>query len=241
MDDAKNTALGPRRVQGSAGASVLRELVDGVLALGDSLSEQIKRLRRVIAATTPDTAGDIEASRTAERDINAADNAMRSRCVRYLVMYTPSATDFRLAISIIEMVPDLERIGDEISNAIEEAAKMHERGVESSQVPADLWAMVSGIERQLTNCIVAWRDRDMRLAAEVYKADKEIDRLFEAMLIPVSQGLRAEGSTTDNGNFSMFRIARCFERVGDHIKNVLEHLVWEVKGKDIRHGDVDVW
>jgi phosphate transport system protein len=91
----------------------LRQLTDQVLAMGDATRTMIhgavEALRNVDSAA---------AQAVVERDheVDALDTGIDEQCVDLIARRQPMGSDLRYLIAVIEMVTDLERIGDEAKN-----------------------------------------------------------------------------------------------------------------------------
>jgi phosphate transport system protein len=48
-----------------------------------------------------------------------------------------------------------------------------------------------------------------------------------------------EDSRTISRSIDLLFIAKALERIGDHSKNMSEHVVYMVKGRDVRHQDIE--
>jgi phosphate transport system protein len=73
-------------------------------------------------------------------------------------------------------------------------------------------------------------------AAEVVKADIEVDDEFKAILRQLITFMMEDPRTISRSIEILF-IAKAIERIGDHSKNMSEHVVYMVKGRDVRHQD----
>ena len=78
----------------------------------------------------------------------------------------------------------------------------------------------------------------MALAARVIREDAAIDSEFRAMLRELVTYMM-EDPRTISTVIDIIWIAKAIERIGDHSKNISEYVIYIVKGKDVRHVDMD--
>jgi phosphate transport system protein len=76
------------------------------------------------------------------------------------------------------------------------------------------------------------------LAARVIREDAAIDSEFRAMLRELVTYMM-EDPRTISTVIDIIWIAKAIERIGDHSKNISEYVIYIVKGKDVRHVDMD--
>jgi phosphate transport system protein len=86
----------------------------------------------------------------------------------------------------------------------------------------------------LENSINALSRLDVEHAVEVVRNDQELDLEFQASLRRL-----VTFPMEDVRNFShitnIVLVIKALERIDDHAKNIAEHVVFLVRGKDVRH------
>jgi phosphate transport system protein len=75
---------------------------------------------------------------------------------------------------------------------------------------------------------------DAELAEKVIRSDQAVDVEFKSIVRQLITHMM-EDPRTITTSLDIIWIARAVERIGDHAKNVAEHVVFIVEGKDIRH------
>ena len=70
------------------------------------------------------------------------------------------------------------------------------------------------------------------------RSDEEIDREYEN-LVRLLVLKMMEDPRVIKDSLSISWSARALERIGDHCQNINEYLIYLVKGKDIRHIEID--
>jgi len=88
-------------------------------------------------------------------------------------------------------------------------------------------ALVEGSLRALTKL-------DLSDALAVTRRDEELDGSFRAGLRRLATFIMEDSRTVGNVIDSTF-VLKSLERIGDHATNIAEHVIYLVRGKDVRH------
>jgi len=165
-----------------------------------------------------------------DNDIDAAYHKLEDDCMRLLALQQPMARDLRLIISILKMGIDLERMGDlalEIGVITKTTAN-----VPPIKPLVDIPRM-SGITRKmLVNTMNAFKNKDAELAVEITGKDDEIDNLFDQIRRELISYMIVDPKTITGAQHLTF-VARYLERIGDHITNLCESVVFMVTGERV--------
>ena len=201
-----------------------------VLAMGGLVEQQLEMA--IGALISGDAAA---ASRVAEREreVNQMEIAIDGECQRVLATRTPAAVDLRLIIASIKAITDLERIGDE-SRKISSIA-MRLAGVER---PADRYREVKHlgllVQQIVHDSLDAFARLDASAVSDIVGRDRVIDHEYESIQRQ-NITFMMEDPRTIRRALDVMWVVRALERVGDHAKNICEHVAYIVHGKDVRH------
>ncbi len=172
-----------------------------------------------------------------DHEINAMEIAIDEQCAEIIARRQPAASDLRLLITIIKVITDLERIGDE-------AEKVGRYAVEMAETPTygDLHNSLRHLGEHVKTMLSATLDALARLdvvqAMQVVKNDQIVDDEFDSITRQLyTRMLEDPRNIKDCLNVTW--CARSLERVGDHCKNICEYVIYLVKGKDVRHTNLD--
>jgi phosphate transport system protein len=137
-------------------------------------------------------------------------------------------------------VTDLERAGDESKRIARFALASAGRGSAgpSRLMHRPLRHMAELASESMRVAVDALDRGDARVAHEVARLDREIDQEFEAALRQLMT-VAMERTRLLKAVFDTVFALKSLERIGDHAKNVAEHVVFLVSGTDVRHAGAD--
>ena len=136
----------------------------------------------------------------------------------------PVARDMRFMLTVLRVVPQLER-------CVELAAHIAERAELGPRLPpalaeslTSMGAVTSGMWEQATT---AWRDGDADAAVRLDEEDDELDVLANEATALLGQSGELGWTMVMEGRL----VIRFYERLGDHAVHVCERIRWMVTGK----------
>ena len=201
-----------------------------VLAMGGLVEEQIAAAMAILQSRE---AGALAEIAERERRINESEVELDERCTFILARRQPTASDLRLVLTIMKMLGDLERIGDEAKRIarIGERLAAEEGDLDIVALLAELGATTRDMLRGALDAFVRL---DEALAHDVLRRDAQVDRVYrtaqEWLVLRMQEHPDAIPAQLDR-----LWCARSFERIGDRCKNLCEFVLYLVRGKDVRH------
>jgi phosphate transport system protein len=182
------------------------------------------------------TEHDLSAEAQVVRDedrVNTLQNKIDDDVVHLIAQQQPVAGDLRFVLVASRAANDVERMGDQCVNVVENARYVWDAD-QDVRIPPDLPAMAAHVQHMMSDALAALVTRDVALAEKAYHDDKDADayrdRLFRALLRQmISDPLAAQQS------MSLVLISRNLERIGDHATNIAEEVIYLVRGQEIRH------
>jgi phosphate transport system protein len=162
--------------------------------------------------------------------INAFQNEIDGLAVEILALRQPMAHDLRHVISGLKIAAELERIADYAANVARHVMDLDHVCLEK---PLDLIIRMAKIARGMLSAVMdAYQVLNVYRAIDVWKQDKEIDRIYEDLLSRLRLYMSVDSQNVQTYTNLIF-VARCCERIGDHIKNIAESVYY------IEYGDTD--
>ena len=163
-----------------------------------------------------------------DTEIDAMDHMIEDDCMRLLALQQPMARDLRFIISALKMSIDLERMGD-LALEIAIITKIT-ASVPSVKPLVDIPRMSDICQEMLKNIMIAFENKDVELAKVVAKRDDEIDMLFDQVRRELISYMIEDPKKITGAQHLNF-VARYLERIGDHITNISENVVFMVTGE----------
>lgn len=163
-------------------------------------------------------------------EVDAMEKSIEARCLQLLLKQHPVAGDLRLISSILKMITDLERIGDQAGDIAEISLLLaDEKFIKKlTHIPQ----MGDATIKMLNDSIDAFVNRNEELAYEVIEFDDVVDDLFDVIK---KELIELVNKDIENGeqaiNFIM--IAKYLERIGDHAQNIAEWVLFSITGKHL--------
>ena len=180
--------------------------------------------------------GDIKLAAAAiriDQEIDRKEREIESMCLKLLLQQQPVASDLRLISSVLKMITDIERIGDQASDIAEIVTYLS--GACGLNTHID--RMAQATIKMVTNSLDAFVRRDLTLAWSVIEYDDVVDRLFDECKSDLIAEI-AQNPEDGERVLDVLMIAKYLERIGDHATNIAEWVEFSITGshKSAMHG-----
>ena len=154
-----------------------------------------------------------------EKTIDAVYREVEDLVNLQIVRQEPVASDLRLLLAVLRIVPELERSHDLVVHIAEHAT--HSLGGELSP-PAGVWCKRWATAGEMWNqALTAWYRRESRAADALSVRDEDLDGLHAALLAELASGKMSLPVAME-----MTLVGRFYERLGDHAVNVARRVVY---------------
>jgi phosphate transport system protein len=202
-------------------------------AMGLLVAEQVETAVRALLESDREAA---QLVLVREQQINGYQTEIEAESFRLLAQRAPVASDLRMVLAISRAVTDLERAGDESKKIARFALASagHMTGGPSRVMHQPLRHMAELASEAMRVAVDALDRGDERVAHNVARLDREIDQEFESALRQLMT-VAMERTRLLRPIFDTVFALKSLERIGDHAKNVAEHVVFLVSGADVRH------
>ena len=207
----------------------LSALKETVLRMG-GLVEQMTH--RAIQSLVERNAGMLDDVRTMEPQVNHLHIEIDEICLELIALQQPAAADLRFIAAAMKINNDMERIGDQAINIVERAE--HLLTVPPVKPLIDIPRMAEIAKEMLKEALDSFVNGDADLAMTTILKDDEVDSLKDQVFRELLTYMMSDPSTITR-SMDLILVSRHLERIADHATNICEHVVFMVKGKDVRH------
>lgn len=197
----------------------------------------VQQLTRAVDALDSGDLAAIDAVIVDDRRVNEQEVALDEACIELIARHAPQAGDLRMVMTMVQMVTDLERVGDEAKKI----AKAGRHIIDSDAVfvpKVELRHIASMAVDLLQRSLDAFARMDPSSSPEIARKDKEVDAIFKGITRQLITYMMEDPRLITRALDVLF-IAKSIERVGDHAKNIAEYVVYMVKGRDVRHEGIE--
>ena len=153
---------------------------------------------------------------------------IRDRSIELLVLKQPMARDLRYIYALGFIALELERIGDYAVNIAEETIKICQDEYIKDLI--DIPKMYEECKKMILEVKESLENENEDLAREIALQDDKIDSLYNRVQEDCLRVMNANPQTINQGVNLLF-IGRYLERIGDHITNICEMMIFAINGE----------
>jgi phosphate transport system protein len=210
---------------GTAFQEKMREIEEDVLKMGDTVTKAIERSTEALKKRDLNSAHQIIAD---DAQINRQRFNVEEKCVRLIAAQRPLEADLRIAVAVLNIVTELERIGD-YAEGIAKIVIMI--GDEPPLKPLiDIPRMGEITRDMIQKSLQSFVARDVELATRVVSLDNIVDSLYDQVFRELLTFMMVDPKTTNRAT-RLIWIAHNLERAADRATNICERVVYTVTGK----------
>ena len=209
----------------------INELFDEVLVMGSMVEEAI------IESVEALKKRDIEAARRiyyGDQLINEKRYGIENKCLTTIATQQPMATDLRIMAAIMEIITELERIGDYAKGIARINMLMSDEPLVKPLI--DIPRMAELGLNMLKRALDAFVNQDAEAARNIPREDDIVDALYNQVYRELLTYMIADPTTIDRSNYLIW-VAHNLERMSDRVTNICERIVFVVTG-DILELDI---
>ena len=167
-------------------------------------------------------------------DIDLLREYIRDRSIELMALKQPMAKDLREIYALSDISAELERIGDYAENIASEVVSIG--GEDYIKQLIDIPKMTNYCLEMFKNLKSAFINQDADLAYKTALIDNEIDILYYKVREDCLKVMHENPEQNINQGVKLLFVARYLERIGDHITNVCEKIIYARNGKMIEIG-----
>ena len=204
----------------------LQMILDQVLVLGSMVEQAV--LDSLDALKRRDQAA---ARRISEADlqINERRYSIESGCVTLIATQQPMARDVRFLAAILEIITELERIGDYAKGICKITQIISEEAIDPVLIDELQQMAACGLD-MLRRALDAFVIGDAATAREIPLEDAKVDQLYNQIYHKLLEQMMVDSSTIDHASHIMWA-AHNLERMADRVTNICERIIYVATGE----------
>jgi phosphate transport system protein len=217
--------------------SEIRQLKDNVLILGSmvekALLDSVEALRK----------RDIKAAERLfqeDKEINKKRFEIESHLMVLIATQQPMAHDLRLLASTMEIISELERMGDYAKGISNINIRMGDTQLLKPLI--DVPRMANKGVDMLHRALSAFVNEDVETAKALPVEDDEVDALYNQIYRELMTFIIADPKTIERANWLLW-VAHNLERFADRVTNICERTIFIATGEmaEIKSTDDEFW
>ena len=209
----------------------IKTLKNSLMDMWGLVSSQLDNSRTALLEFDKGLANEVNVK---EKRVDAYELKIDEACENFLALQNPFATDLRFVLATLKINYNLERIGDfayAISLVIEELDEPVEEEVLSKLKIVEMFHICL---LMMKDGATAFINEDTKLARGIFKMDKELNvinkRASEVICELIKQKPEKVRMLID-----VLSLVRRLERVGDHMTNIAEEIIFSLEAKKLSH------
>ncbi|MDO8490776.1 MAG: phosphate signaling complex protein PhoU [Dehalococcoidia bacterium] len=203
----------------------LQEIQDDVLSMGSMVEKAIARSIEGLKKR------DLSLSHQVIVDdarINQQRFLTEDKCIELIATQQPAASDLRTIVAVLNIITELERIGDYAEGIAKIAILI---GDEPPLKPLiDIPRMADTTIEMIDKSLKSFIARDVELAKQVIEMDSMVDGLYDQVFRELLTFMMVDPTTTSRAT-RLIWVAHNLERAADRATNICERVVYTVTGK----------
>lgn len=215
----------------------LQELKDEILLLGSMVEHAI--VNSVETLKKRDIKG-AEQIIAADKEINKKRFDIEAQLMVLIATQQPMAHDLRLLASSMEIISELERMGDYAKGIANINIRMGDEPLLKPLI--DIPRMAQKGADMLHRALTAFVNEDVETAKAIPIEDDEVDALYNQIYRELMVFIIEDPKNIERANWLLW-VSHNLERVADRVTNICERTVFIVTGEmtEVKNSDDEFW
>ena len=207
----------------------LRRLTNRVGEMGVLVEARTRDALTALVERRPDLAAQVAAG---DADVNELELEIDDQCMKFLATQAPLAADLRLVRSVIRVITDLERIGDQAVNMAHAIIGLV--GKPPLKPVFDVSNLGETAVQMLHESVQSFVRQDVSLVRVVLDREEKADALRDSIFRVLLTHMMSDPSAIERA-IGLLLVSRSLERIADHATNIAEETEFVAEGRVIRH------
>jgi phosphate transport system protein len=215
----------------------IQQVKDDVLLLGSMVEQAI------LGSVEALKKRDIKASQRIfdqDREINAKRFEIENKLMVLIATQQPMARDLRILASTLEIISELERMGDYAKGIANINIRMGDAPLLKPLI--DVPRMANKGVDMLHRALTAFINEDVETAKSIPVEDDEVDALYNQVYRELMTYVIADPTAIERANWLLW-VAHNLERFADRVTNICERTIFIATGEmaEIKSTDDEFW
>ncbi len=209
----------------------LEDIRNSVLTMGGLVESQIEQAVKALAS------GDMELAELVIKQDNQIDElemAIDAECTQIIALRQPAAFDLRLLLTVLRIINELERVGDLAERIAKTAIYLSNNSEGRTDQYYELQHMSGLVRDMLHRALDSFARMSVDNITDITGSDEHVDREYASIIRQLITQMM-EDPRNITRSLDMLWTVRALERIGDHSRYICEHLIYMIKGEDVRH------
>jgi phosphate transport system protein len=193
-----------------------------VIAMGELIDTELHQALQVLNTLDQELARTVIASDQAVNDLRFS---IEDECFKLIATQQPAASDLRTIVAVMNIIIDLEQIGDNAKDIAETITQV--KRFQKVEQPSELKAMGELVASMFKQSLKAYAEGDIELAKQVASRESEVDQMLDAVVNEVIERMaKAKKEKKVTASVGILSVAQRLERIGDLVTNVIERVIY---------------
>lgn len=159
--------------------------------------------------------------------INELRFKIEEACLALIATQQPAASDLRAVVAAMNIVVDMERMGDHATGIAKTVIRMGDEPLLKPLI--DIPRMTELAREMLRESLEAYARRDAAQARKIAARDDEMDGLYQAIFDELVEIMSHVANSATRATYLLW-CAHNLERIGDRVTNIAERVVFVSTG-----------
>jgi phosphate transport system protein len=205
----------------------LKRLRHDILAMATKVEENLAKALTALRTGNKELAKEVRAN---DAEVDAMQLQIEGDASILIATQQPVARDLRELVTIFKLTSSIERVGDHAVHLARAAQRLAKREKSPFRAQEHLEKMAEIGQEMLRAAVSAYLQQDANAARKAAAMDCKIDAEHKLLTEDILKLMKKHPDLV-KGAFQVLRTSNQLERLGDHITNICEALVYMVEGK----------
>ncbi len=203
----------------------LEELKSEVLRMGELIENSIYHAINSLFFDKPEAASTVVAS---DDQVDRYYRLVQDKGLRLLALRQPLAVDLRTVQAGLQIVTDLERMGDYAEKIAKITLRLH--NMRSMSHPSCLETLSSAVLDLVADALTSYAQNDTKRATDIIAEEDYVDGLYRRCFEQLVEIIKEDPQKAEMAVQLLFA-SYSLERIADHATNIGEAVVYMLTGK----------